>query len=56
MDALYNVCAAGHYAGVRLLYAERPKLKFERTQPLPPEVKPRHPWINRDGWQGLRHY
>lgn len=55
LDALYNACAAGHYAGVRLIEAQIPK-RLTMTMVDPPKERKPHPWIDRDGWSGLRQF
>jgi phage terminase large subunit GpA-like protein len=52
-DALYNACALGHYAGIRLLQQVRPPRKDPPGEPRerrdPRELR-RVPWVNLDGW------
>lgn len=51
LDALYNVCALGHYAGVRLLQQAQPARKNPPREPRerPPRELRRIPWIDLKG-------
>jgi hypothetical protein len=45
-DALYNACALGHYAGIRLL----PQTPQRVDPPREPQRKS-VPFVNLDGWR-----
>lgn len=58
LDTLYNACAAGHYAGVRLLppEPERPRISLSEIQRAQREHPPQ--FIDQDRWADMmrRHH
>ena len=54
-DALYNACAAGYFAGVRLVEEPKPQPKPRQTPVINAGMRrpDGRPWIDTERWQGI---